>query len=51
MSLCFAYTYHGLRNHFSEFGEVDACTIVRDVDARSRSFAFLTFEDPAFVNA
>ncbi|KAH9040873.1 hypothetical protein EDB83DRAFT_2409984 [Lactarius deliciosus] len=41
---------HGLRNHFSEFGEVDACTIVRDADGRSRGFAFLTFEDPAFVN-
>ncbi|KAH9040881.1 hypothetical protein EDB83DRAFT_2677625 [Lactarius deliciosus] len=41
----------GLRNHFSEFGEVDACTIVRDADGRSRGFAFLTFEDPASINA
>ncbi|KAH9003618.1 hypothetical protein EDB86DRAFT_3072736 [Lactarius hatsudake] len=41
----------GLRNHFSEFGEVDVSTIVRDADGRSRSFAFLTFEDPASVNA
>jgi RNA-binding protein Musashi len=40
-----------LRNYFSEFGKVDACTIVRDVDGKSRGFAFLTFEDPASVNA
>ena len=41
----------GLRNYFSEFGQVDACTIVRDADGKSRGFAFLTFEDPASVNA
>ena len=41
----------GLRNYFSEFGKVDACTIVRDADGKSRGFAFLTFEDPASVNA
>jgi RNA recognition motif-containing protein len=41
----------GLRNYFSEFGKVDACTIVRDADSKSRGFAFLTFEDPASVNA
>jgi RNA-binding protein Musashi len=40
-----------LRNYFSEFGKVDACTIVRDADGKSRGFAFLTFEDPASVNA
>ncbi|KAH9040851.1 hypothetical protein EDB83DRAFT_2409732, partial [Lactarius deliciosus] len=66
MSLYFAYrplcictsvacllsaTLHGLRNYFSEFGKVDACTIVRDVDGKSRGFAFLTFEEPASVNA
>ncbi|KAH8979513.1 hypothetical protein EDB83DRAFT_2494009, partial [Lactarius deliciosus] len=41
----------GLRNYFSEFGKVDACTIVRDADGKSRGFAFLTFEEPASVNA
>ncbi len=41
----------GLRNYFSEFGKVDACTIVRDADGKSRGFAFLTFDDPASVNA
>ncbi|KAI0314488.1 hypothetical protein OF83DRAFT_1063745, partial [Amylostereum chailletii] len=41
----------GLRSYFSEFGKVDACTIVRDADGKSRGFAFLTFEDPASVNA
>ena len=40
-----------MRNYFSEFGKVDACTIVRDADGKSRGFAFLTFEDPASVNA
>jgi RNA recognition motif-containing protein len=40
-----------LRNYFSQFGKVDACTIMRDAAGRSRCFAFLTFEDPASVNA
>lgn len=40
-----------LRNYFSQFGKVDACTIMRDQDGRSRCFAFLTFEEPASVNA
>ncbi|KAI0063300.1 RNA-binding domain-containing protein [Artomyces pyxidatus] len=44
-------TDEGLRNYFSEFGKVDACTIVRDPDGKSRGFAFLTFEDPASVNS
>ncbi|KAH9177924.1 hypothetical protein EDB89DRAFT_2064306 [Lactarius sanguifluus] len=41
----------GLRNYFSESGQVDACTIVRDADGRLRGFAFLVFEDPMSVNA
>jgi len=41
----------GLREYFSQFGKVDACTIMRDAAGRSRCFAFLTFEDPASVNA
>lgn len=40
-----------LRNYFSQFGKVDACTIMRDAAGRSRCFAFLTFDDPASVNA
>ncbi|KAK7036580.1 hypothetical protein VNI00_011513 [Paramarasmius palmivorus] len=40
----------GLRDYFSQFGKVDACTIMRDAAGRSRCFAFLTFEDPASVN-
>lgn len=31
--------------------KVDACTIMRDPDGRSRGFAFLTFEDAEAVNA
>ena len=49
--LLFSILPEGLRNYFSEFGKVDACTIVRDADGKSRGFAFLTFEDPASVNA
>jgi hypothetical protein len=41
----------GLRDYFSQFGKVDACTIMRDAAGRSRCFAFLTFEEPASVNA
>jgi len=41
----------GWRNYVSEFGKVDACTTVRDADGKSRGFAFLTFDDPASVNA
>ncbi|KAL1700532.1 hypothetical protein EV121DRAFT_263992 [Schizophyllum commune] len=44
-------TDEGLKNYFSEFGKVDAVTIMRDPNGRSRGFAFLTFEDPAAVNA
>ncbi|KAG2014218.1 polyadenylate-binding protein [Coprinopsis cinerea AmutBmut pab1-1] len=44
-------TDEGLRDYFSQFGKVDACTIMRDAAGRSRCFAFLTFEDPASVNA
>ncbi|KIK29352.1 hypothetical protein PISMIDRAFT_89461 [Pisolithus microcarpus 441] len=41
----------GLKKYFSQFGKVDACTIMRDPDGRSRGFAFLTFEEPESVNA
>lgn len=40
-----------LRKYFSQFGKVEACTIMRDAAGRSRCFAFLTFEDPQSVNA
>ncbi|GLB44646.1 putative RNA recognition motif containing protein [Lyophyllum shimeji] len=44
-------TDEGLRDYFSQFGKVDACTIMRDASGTSRGFAFLTFEDPDAVNA
>ncbi|KAI0052669.1 hypothetical protein FA95DRAFT_1483247, partial [Auriscalpium vulgare] len=44
-------TDENLRKYFTQFGKVDACTIMRDSAGRSRCFAFLTFEDPASVNA
>lgn len=40
-----------LRKYFSQFGKVEACTIMRDAAGRSRCFAFLTFEEPQSVNA
>ncbi|KAH9950114.1 hypothetical protein B0H21DRAFT_25180 [Amylocystis lapponica] len=44
-------TDENLRKYFTQFGKVEACTIMRDAAGRSRCFAFLTFEDPASVNA
>ncbi|KAF8064160.1 hnRNP A1-gamma isoform [Lyophyllum atratum] len=44
-------TDEGLRNYFSQFGKVDACTIMRDPSGTSRGFAFMTFEDADAVNA
>ncbi|KAF8075808.1 hypothetical protein FPV67DRAFT_1406756 [Lyophyllum atratum] len=44
-------TDDSLRDYFTQFGKVDACTIMRDAAGRSRCFAFLTFDDPASVNA
>ncbi|KAJ3993738.1 hnRNP A1-gamma isoform [Lentinula boryana] len=40
---------HDAGNYFSQFGKVDACTIMRDPSGTSRGFAFLTFEDPNAV--
>ncbi|KAK0236835.1 RNA-binding domain-containing protein [Armillaria gallica] len=42
-------TDEGLRDYFSQFGKVDAVTIMRDPSGTSRGFAFLTFEDPSAV--
>ena len=48
---CYAGLPESLRKYFTQFGKVEACTIMRDAAGRSRCFAFLTFEDPASVNA
>ncbi|KAF9076336.1 hypothetical protein BDP27DRAFT_1314284 [Rhodocollybia butyracea] len=40
-----------LRTYFEQFGKVEHASIMRDPTGRSRCFAFLTFEDPASVNA
>lgn len=45
------HSVESLRDYFTQFGKVDACTIMRDAAGRSRCFAFLTFDDPASVNA
>ncbi|ESK91652.1 hnrnp a1-gamma isoform [Moniliophthora roreri MCA 2997] len=43
-------TDEGLAKYFSQFGKVDAVTIMRDPSGTSRGFAFLTFEDGSVVN-
>jgi RNA recognition motif-containing protein len=47
----FVVLSESLRKYFTQFGKVEACTIMRDAAGRSRCFAFLTFEEPQSVNA
>jgi RNA recognition motif-containing protein len=49
--LPFPASSDSLQGYFSQFGRVASSSIMRDPSGRSRGFAFLTFEDPASVNA
>ncbi|KAK8846582.1 hypothetical protein IAR55_005668 [Kwoniella newhampshirensis] len=42
-------TDEGLKAYMAQFGEIDACTIMRDLTGRSRGFAFLTYRNPSSV--
>nr|XP_031858670.1 uncharacterized protein CI109_005905 [Kwoniella shandongensis]KAA5525742.1 hypothetical protein CI109_005905 [Kwoniella shandongensis] len=42
-------TDDGLKAYMAQFGEIDACTIMRDLNGRSRGFAFLTYKNPSSV--
>nr|XP_019008922.1 RNA-binding protein Musashi [Kwoniella pini CBS 10737]OCF47703.1 RNA-binding protein Musashi [Kwoniella pini CBS 10737] len=37
-------TDDGLKAYMAQFGEIEACTIMRDLTGRSRGFAFLTYK-------
>ncbi|OJJ04567.1 hypothetical protein ASPVEDRAFT_74064 [Aspergillus versicolor CBS 583.65] len=50
-SLAFYKRLESLKEYFSQFGEVQECTVMRDsATGRSRGFGFLTFRDPKTVN-
>ncbi|ODN75166.1 hypothetical protein L202_06369 [Cryptococcus amylolentus CBS 6039] len=42
-------TEDSLTTYMGQFGEIDACTIMRDPSGRSRGFAFLTYKSPTSV--
>lgn len=45
------FSTESLREYFSQFGDVQECTVMRDsATGRSRGFGFLTFRDPKTVN-
>jgi RNA-binding protein Musashi len=50
-SMLITTSLESLREYFSQFGDVQECTVMRDgATGRSRGFGFLTFKDPKTVN-
>ncbi|WRT65210.1 uncharacterized protein IL334_002153 [Kwoniella shivajii] len=43
-------TDDGLKAYMAQYGEIEACTIMRDLTGRSRGFAFLTYKTSEAVN-
>jgi RNA-binding protein Musashi len=39
------------RTHFERFGQVTECVLMRDASGKSRCFGFVSYADPAVIDA
>lgn len=49
-SLSYSTTEESMRKHFSSFGELVDCVIMRSSDQRSRGFGFVTYRNSRMVD-